>query len=396
MDFEFDKEIDLLLRQTAQGETASAMKNPESRIPNLESFHLDADEISAFAENALPEKTKQMYLLHLADCDNCRKSLSNLIALNAEQPEETVRVAESRFVQTPVPWYRKLFAVPNLVYAMGALVLVFTGIGVWTVLQNNSQNAEVSHTYEKQTGGRGMSSDGDAATSESYSANSNAASNATAANTAAMNSNSMLSSSNSTTNAAAMPAAPYSAANSNAAISPAERDKDLQDGSKPLAKEPSELAKTQTSDAPAAAAPPLSQLPLNGRQYSPLEEEAAKQSQAQSSIAQNQADIAPDSRNVKRAPAPSARLEIRSKKDDAEDDAAEKKRTTATTTTAGGKTFRREENVWYDSAYRGQPTVNVTRGTQEYKKLDSGLRGIAENLGGTIVVVWKQRAYRIQ
>jgi hypothetical protein len=62
----------------------------------------------------------------------------------------------------------------------------------------------------------------------------------------------------------------------------------------------------------------------------------------------------------------------------------------------GGKTFKRENNVWYDSAYRGQATTNVTRGTNEYKKLDAGLRGITENLGGTIVVVWKQRAYRIQ
>ena len=68
----------------------------------------------------------------------------------------------------------------------------------------------------------------------------------------------------------------------------------------------------------------------------------------------------------------------------------------AETTNVGGKTFKRANNSWIDSAYRGQATTNVSRGTKEYKKLDSGLRGIAENLGGTVIIVWKEKAYRIQ
>ncbi len=52
MDFEFDKEIDVLLRQARKGETVFAATTPQTA-------HLDADEISAFAENALPEKAKQ-------------------------------------------------------------------------------------------------------------------------------------------------------------------------------------------------------------------------------------------------------------------------------------------------------------------------------------------------
>ena len=55
MDFEFDKEIDVLLRQTTQGETVLTNTNTNSE-------HLDADEISAFAENALPEKARQSYV----------------------------------------------------------------------------------------------------------------------------------------------------------------------------------------------------------------------------------------------------------------------------------------------------------------------------------------------
>ena len=63
---------------------------------------------------------------------------------------------------------------------------------------------------------------------------------------------------------------------------------------------------------------------------------------------------------------------------------------------AGGKTFNNRERVWYDTAYTGQATTNVRRGSEEFKKLDSGLRDIANMIGGTVVVVWKTKAYRIQ
>lgn len=62
----------------------------------------------------------------------------------------------------------------------------------------------------------------------------------------------------------------------------------------------------------------------------------------------------------------------------------------------GGKNFRNRDGVWYDLAYRGQATTNVRRRTDEYRKLDSGLRSIAESLSGTVVVMWKDKAYKIQ
>ena len=61
-----------------------------------------------------------------------------------------------------------------------------------------------------------------------------------------------------------------------------------------------------------------------------------------------------------------------------------------------GKGFQRRNNVWYDNSYRGQATTNVRRGTEEYRKLDGGLRSIAESLSGVVVVVWTGKAYRIQ
>jgi hypothetical protein len=62
----------------------------------------------------------------------------------------------------------------------------------------------------------------------------------------------------------------------------------------------------------------------------------------------------------------------------------------------GGKTFRNVGGIWFDAAYTSQQQTMIRRGSDDYKKLDSGLRSIAENLSGTVVVVWKGKAYRIQ
>nr|MBA3692235.1 zf-HC2 domain-containing protein [Acidobacteriota bacterium] len=378
MDFEFDKEIDALLRQTAQDETAFAAENPKSKIQNPKSLHLGADEISAFAENALPEKTRAAYTTHLADCDRCRKILSNVISLNAESESETVHAEEKEIIPAPIPWYRKLFVFPNLAYTLGALVLVFSGIAVLTVLQNsnNLQNAEISQVSERQPTGKGMSSDGDATPVESYS-NSMMSSNTMMSNSASMNS-----SSTSAANFSAVPSAPVMTANSNAS-GRRESDKDLKAEPKATApqKEPADSAKT---DVPVITVAPPSPKENN---YS-AENEAQKQQPAQNSMAQNQTIIVPDSRDVQSLPKLTRRAESKNKKlEESKNDAQEK---SIETTTVGGKTFKRTNNAWYDSAYKGQPTINITRGTKEYKKLDSDLRGIVENLGGTVVLVWKE------
>jgi hypothetical protein len=62
----------------------------------------------------------------------------------------------------------------------------------------------------------------------------------------------------------------------------------------------------------------------------------------------------------------------------------------------GGRSFNNRNGAWYDTAYHGQSTINVRRGTEEFRKLDGGLRNIANTLGGVVVVIWKEKAYRIQ
>jgi predicted anti-sigma-YlaC factor YlaD len=142
MEFEFDKEIDAILRKTRDGESVFAIENPPFA-------HFDADELSAFAENALPEKTKIFYIEHLADCNRCRQILSNIILLNSEAETSPAFVADEQKIIAPVlPWYRRFFAFPNLAFSLGALVLVFGGLLGFIVLQTSYQS-EVSQTSNR-------------------------------------------------------------------------------------------------------------------------------------------------------------------------------------------------------------------------------------------------------
>jgi hypothetical protein len=65
----------------------------------------------------------------------------------------------------------------------------------------------------------------------------------------------------------------------------------------------------------------------------------------------------------------------------------------------GGHRFERRGDVWVDVLYESQPTIHVSRGSEQYRALigdEPGIRTIAEQLSGDLIVVWKSRAYRIR
>src|SRR5438132_13777594 len=66
MSFE-DTQIDVLLRRHA-----------EHARSNSAIEHLDADELNAFAERSLPVAARSRCVSHLADCDDCRRLVSQL------------------------------------------------------------------------------------------------------------------------------------------------------------------------------------------------------------------------------------------------------------------------------------------------------------------------------
>ena len=77
-----------------------------------------------------------------------------------------------------------------------------------------------------------------------------------------------------------------------------------------------------------------------------------------------------------------------------------KKAAVAETRTVMGRQFTREGDAWVDVAYDApRATVRLSRGSEQFRALvadEPGIRTIAEQLNGVVIVVWKGRAYRIQ
>jgi hypothetical protein len=381
MELNFDKEIDALLRQAAKSESFVGTNGSDMRA------HIDADALSAFAENALPEKTRALYMTHLGDCDRCRKILSSLIVLNSEADVSAASLAEvpEIAVVPAAPWYRKLFLFPNLAYTMGALVLVFSGLLGFVIIRNlGDRQTNVAGVANKQP------APSDAIAPAAVPIDSN--SSMPAAN-AMGNSNSAIS---------AEPGRPGLVGvdtNSISTDEPGSKENNFMlDGADRSAGPPAARATPDPDDDrtrdeaivtrrdPITEGEKKNETPIDLARSAPAppppppapESRAAGQATRSEDLPKAAAKSVKD---LKMQPAPA-------KPDAAESSSGRRQ--------VSGKNFNRRDGVWYDAAYSGQATTDVRRGSSEYKKLDSGLRSIANSLSGTVVVVWKSKAYRIQ
>jgi hypothetical protein len=370
MEFEFDKEIDAILRKARHGEVVTSAGS-----------HLDADEISAFAENAVSNAARQRFTSHLADCTRCRKILSNVIVFNSEAETEAASSAVPvETAETKTPWFRKLFVFPQLAYAMGGLVLLFSGFFGYLILRNlpGAGSSEVSYSTNK------------AAITEKpapqAASNSNAATNSSVPAT----NSSVQTNTTSTANSASLPSS-----NTMTAATPA-ADK------KAIAPELNSPAESVRPAIVPQSTPPL-QDAVTGNAQS---EELAKTSPAAptaGAAAQNRAKEERQKNETKDAARPDDTETVTAERDDSKlksmsmPKAAKKPTPNAgETRSVGGKTFNNVGGIWFDSALGRQKQKTVRRGTSEYQKLDAGLRSIADSLGGTVVILWNGKAYRIQ
>jgi hypothetical protein len=303
-------------------------------------------------------------------------------------------------LEVTIPWYQKLFRTPGLALAMGAVVLVFTGVLGFLVLQNrnggarNTAVSEVREPEDKRGGPYDSGSGDEGAASNSTMSAQTFNSNASSSNAAAMSSNT-----------AARELQPASNAMANSAP-PSGR---LEAGEPPLAgvddrsraADSVSTGSAATAGAPVAAAPPpppsttldvtkteADEKKLNNykRPEQPKDQELAKTKEAEEQRADRDAPAAA----AKSGPTRSGPFQMKSSK------SGNGVNDMSVTRKVGGRSFNNRSGAWYDTAYHGQSTVNVGRGTDEFKKLDGGLRSIANSLGGVVVVVWKGKAYRIQ
>src|ERR1051326_3037645 len=114
---EANKEIDLLLRRIARGNGAA--RDGEVQ---LDDRHLDIDELSSYAQNALPAAARARYTEHLADCATCRKLVTELSLSLGSAVAESVET-----VHEPSGWkkfFASLFSPMVLRYAVPALGVI--------------------------------------------------------------------------------------------------------------------------------------------------------------------------------------------------------------------------------------------------------------------------------
>jgi len=339
--------------------------------------HLDADEITAFAENVIPAPTRLIYAGHLADCSQCRRELAFALSFQSETVDDGIPDAAPAKVES-TPSYQSLFSAPGLAAVFGALILVLGGSLVYTTLRDRA-GVDVAQVFDTDSGSNTNSNQ--AAASANVVLPSTANANADASANSASNSMS-----------ARVPQSPTAsgraetAANTNAAL---KRETFSVDGMERSAIRPADAAPPPTvtvtdsmAGAPMPATPeaerkaddPDEAAKLAERQQnrnrdallaSPKQKSGPARYQAQSKVQQN------STQNLSRLePSSSRRI--------------------------SGRTFNRRDGVWYDASFRGQPTTDVRRGTDAFRKLDGALRNIANSLDGVVVVVWKARAYRIQ
>ncbi|HEY9403252.1 MAG TPA: hypothetical protein VIQ24_11200, partial [Pyrinomonadaceae bacterium] len=416
--------------------------------------HLDADEQSAYAENALPAPARAYYAAHLTDCDDCRRSVTRL-ALAAGMPAqlEARQTATGQTVSPGIMWrerFRALFAPRAWRYAVPALALLLVGVvslivltqrtqregGETSIARSNPPNAQRAQTSQ-QPETHHAPQNGNAAPAaapgvESVPPDSNAsqAREEMAANSPPLESARPSVVAPLNDGAAPPPPAPSSAGSGVSARAITELPTPA-----PTPVTATDVV-TITSDQEAQVksgetAPELQKLEqrpgnFENRQYEnrqreqvsgPRRNERARNTQraADTDDSRDRADTRGGSVAATTAapapPAPAAAKRSRQREADrnrdenppaevSERSAGMRTGSAAETRTIAGRKFRRQGSAWVDTAYSaGQSYTVVRRNSEQFRALvadEPELRRVAGALGGEVTVVWKGRAYRIR
>ena len=410
-----DAQIDVLLRRHAQ--------QVKSKSATLQ--HLDADELNAFAEGSLPAAARSRYVSHLADCDDCRKVASQLAITSGAVMAAEATVADSQGYS----WWKRLsgfFSPLTLRYAAFAVVLIAV-VGVTLLVmrrprqsdliaqRESADQGQVSAVKPAEPAGLQASTDQNAQTQEKRSESASPAATTP-----------MMSKSNESKfaeSSATPPSKPEQ--ETSKAISPAlagEKAPEPKAMPSYAPPPPGEVTRSETASnkgqslpgdfasGPRKSESPSDKLkmmdraragdtPRNARAQDDLNR--AGMAQPQSNV-QKEADeklargrdaetMSSRNRNARESQpeAPATQRAGIAKRVPAEE--------APETRSVGGRKFRRQGNGWVDAKFKSSMTLkSIARGSSEFDALDSGLRSIAQQISGEIIVVWKNKAYQIR
>jgi putative zinc finger protein len=400
---ESNNAIDLMLRKL--GRSGSRLQqNAGNGGAESADAHLDANELSAYAENALPPTTRARYTEHLADCVRCRQIVSQLSQAAGLVIDEAPKTASSSGL---IAFLASLFSPIVLRYAVPALgLLVVASIGFIALRSRGSMELAQKREVNFQTPAAEAPLDNGASTSSVPSVK------------------------------LATKSQPYNVTppevEKTAGAKSAEQEKPADEARRQENDQPHEKAATST-DQVATAAPAGSPTETVTVTAAAKPSAVADQKQTTSAVAENKVQTQaaqtgsvqnpktneePAARRVAKEPtfdvAMNASPPLKKGKRDSitanettkAGDAEEKRERSRAdkdqteTISIAGRRFRKTGSVWTDVAYNSsQGSTNVTRGSEQYRALiadEPEIRTIAEQLKGEVIVVWKGHVYRIR
>jgi hypothetical protein len=403
-----DAQIDVLLRRyagQAQGTAATTA-------------HLDADELNAFTEGSLPDGARTRYVSHLADCDDCRKIVSQLaISSGAVLAAEAPRSAAA----SGYSWWKRLggfFSPLTLRYAAFAIVLI-TVAGVMFLIARRPRESNLiaqneSARQNQVDATKSPETSAPASAIKTPSENHDQVKTASPVEPPATGSKPESLKDDQLSAAAPKPQAdqPRTAAAQKA-------DEPMIAQTSPYSPPPpteSERVTTQSneqkesprlySSGPRKSEPPADKYKaMNqsraGEMSRNVLNDNSQRAEANQTIAGNrsgvdektagrEADSLSRDRNSNdlrvQSPAQNAVTANRSVAEEAPQ-----------TRSVGGRKFRRQGNSWVDTKFKSSMTLkSIARGSSDFNALDAGLRSIAQQLSGEVLIVWKNKAYVIR
>ncbi|HSE32537.1 MAG TPA: zf-HC2 domain-containing protein, partial [Pyrinomonadaceae bacterium] len=148
MNREPNKEIEILLRKLSRKQNGNfAAAEGNSSASGYE--HLDADELNAYAENALPASLRLRYTEHLADCSSCRQIVTQLSLSSTAATAHAA--AEERTPSRLKTFLAALFSPLLLRYAVPAMAVVLVVALAWIVVRRESVVDQLAQNGETRT-----------------------------------------------------------------------------------------------------------------------------------------------------------------------------------------------------------------------------------------------------
>ena len=397
-----NNEVDLLLRSLARERDERSMQVASMSVDGKRtvSEHLDADELNSCAEGVVPAPARTRYIEHLADCEQCRS-----IVIGLTQAAGAVTRYESLEQQRGLSFWQKLaalFSPAVLRYAVPALALAgIVGISLLVLRQQRNQDLAQNEPAATSTSSDRLKQ------TESLAGKSPSERRPEVQKTLEPGTTADASKPKNNLQDDETVVAQAPGGDSNFAAAPKVKD------ATPSGQESGEMqTKPVYGLEPKVPAPPPPSTALSEADKSSgiaKEQPAKREDRDEQERRQDlYVNVPSDEHGPNRSAAPRSAAPqggrqaegVMTTRGASAADKKEKAGEAEATTTVAGRHFRSEGNAWVDTAYdSSRATIKVTRGSEQYRALvadEPGLRTIADQLRGVVIVVWKNRAYRIQ